>query len=256
MHEEEVRPDESFLEEEETEPFVPTTEGETDNPDEVPSAEPVEITLEEAAALGVTATKEPEVPHLSSLVCDVCLELNLTTKSCIECLGCGKAFCYHFSSSVDTNYFVNCMSDVSVTKQVIYKTYEHTNEAGETKMYRRKAREIKIGGLSWLFAQRKIIELSDVELDMMIEFHRSLCVLMLDESERRRNERMHRYANVKVHIPTPSTTSVTSDKTTTVKKTRTVSKDKASEQLAALLSSMKAKGLNIDALAKMLTEKK
>lgn len=219
--------------------------------DEVPSDEPVEVTQEEAAELGVQATAEPETPHLSSLVCDVCLELNLTTKSCIECVGCGKAFCFHFSSSVDASYCVNCLSDISVTKQVITKTYEHKNEeTGETKIYRRRAREIKIGGLSWLFAQRKIVELSDVELDMAIEYHRSICVLMIDESERRRNERMHRYANVKVHIPTPSTATVTSGTTTTVKKTRTVSKNKQNEQLAALLKSLQAKGMSIEDIAK------
>ena len=63
-------------------------------------------------------------------------------------------------------------------------------------------------------------------------------ILMIDEQERRRNARIHRYAGVKVHIPTPSTTSVIDTTRTTVKKTRTISKNKAEEQLNALLASM------------------
>jgi hypothetical protein len=130
---------------------------------------------------------------------------------------------------------------------VISKEYVHRDEQSKvTSVYRRRAREVKIEGLSWLFAQRKINDLSDVELDLAIEYHRNILMLQIDEQERRRNAKMHRYANTPYKIPTPSTTTVSNSTTTTVKKTRTVSKDKAAEQLAAILGSMAASGKKID----------
>jgi hypothetical protein len=147
------------------------------------------------------------------------------------------------------------MSDISVTKQIITKEYCHRDdERGVTSIYRRRAREVKIAGLDWLFAQRRITDLSDMELDLAIEYHRNILSLMISEQESRRNVKMHRYAGVKVSIPTPSTTTVsnTSTTTTTTKKTRVVSKTKQQEQLAALLKSITAKGTSIDQIAAML----
>jgi hypothetical protein len=117
--------------------------------------------------------------------------------------------------------------------------------------YRRRAREIQISGLDWLFAQRKIVELSDLELDLSIEYHRNILSLMCTEQEQRRTAKMHRYAGVKIHLA-PSVTDVNHTTTTTVKKTRTVSKTKAQEQIAALLKNMAAKGMTMDKIAAML----
>lgn len=235
---------------------IPLEEEEEVTEEEVPSDEAEEITPEEAPQSDIVPTVEEDTGHLASVVCEVCLELNLTTKSVIKCARCDKAFCFHFASSIDPQYCVNCMSDMSVTKQTITKTYEHKNEeTGQIAYYRRKAREIKIEGLDWLFAQRKITELSDTELDLAIEYHRNIYSLMLTEQERRRNEKMHRYAGITVKIPTHSTSTGTkssSTVTTTVKKTRTVSKDKAAEQVAALLRSMLAKGLKPEDIARMM----
>ena len=240
---------ESSEEAEAEEPFAP-----------VPTDEPIPVTAEEAAALGVSQEIAPEdqEPHIAQCVCSLCLELNLTTKAIVEkCGRCGQAFCYHFQSAIDSQYCVNCMSDVSVTKSVITKTYTHTSpETGEQSFYRRRAREIKIDGLSWLFAQRKIVELSDVELDMAIEYHRNVYSLMMDESERRRNDKMHRYANTPFKIPTPTTTKVTDSTQTTVKKSRTTSKTKAGETVAALLASMMAKGMTMDQILAAIANKK
>lgn len=193
------------------------------------------------------ADENTESPHLTSTVCDVCLELNLTTHSVIKCERCEQAFCFHFASNIDARYCVNCMSDMSMTKQVITKEYVHRDsERGITSIYRRRAREVKISGLDWLFAQRKISELSDTELDLTIEYHRNILSLMITEQEARRNAKMHRYAGIKVSIPTPSTTTVSDTTTTTTKKTRTVSKTKQQEQLAAMLKSMLAGGTTPD----------
>lgn len=212
------------------------------------SAEP-ELVAEFSADVKIPEPEDP-TPHLTSTVCDVCLELNLTHKDqIITCSHCEQAFCFHYASSVDAQYCVNCMSDINVQKNTISKEYIHRDEqGGVTSVYRRKAREVKIGGLSWLFAQRKITELSDVELDMAIEYHRNILSLMISEQEQRRNTKMHRYAGIKA-IPTPTTTKVSDDTTTSVRKTRTISKTKAEEQLAAV---MKAKGVDMAALLKIL----
>jgi len=219
----------------------------------VPDDTPEEITAEEAAQTDIPLP--PEEPHLTSIVCDVCLELNLTHPAeVVTCLRCGLPFCLHFASKIDVQYCVNCLSDISVSKSIITKTYEHTNEeTGVKTFYRRKAREIQIGGLDWLFAQRKISELTDTELDLTIEYHRNILSLMIGEQERKRAEKMHRYAGVKMHIPTPSdSTSVSNSTTTTVKKTRTISKNKAQEQIASILASMQAKGMSIEQIAQLL----
>ncbi|MDR3392466.1 MAG: hypothetical protein P4L77_12115 [Sulfuriferula sp.] len=224
----------------------------------VPTDEPEPVTEAEAQTADIPLpAREPEEPHIAHLVCEVCLELNLTTKSVIRCGKCEQAFCYHFGSAIDPQFCINCMSDMSVTKSTITKSYESINpETGEKSFYRRRAREIKIDGLSWQFAQRRIIELADVELDMTIEYHRNICSLLIDESERRRNEKIHRYANVKMVIPTPATTNVKDSTTTTTKKSRTVSKTKAQEGVAAILQSMLAKGMSMQDIMVALATKK
>ena len=212
-----------------------------------------QIPTDELSTSGSEVTNaEVETPHLTSTVCDCCLELNLTHPAqIIRCEHCEQAFCFHFASSIDARYCVNCMSDISVTKQTITKEYIHRDTSENiTSVYRRRAREVKISGLSWLFAQRKIVDLSDVELDMNIEYHRNLLVLLIDEQERRRTARMHRYAGMKAHIPSPSGVNVTNSTQTTVKKTRTISKNKAQEQLAALLGTLK--GVDVNAIAAIL----
>ena len=234
----------------------PTEEDASDSPVEhpgelfPPTDEPEEITPEEAAATDIPleALGPVEEPHLASTVCDVCLELNLTTKTCICCARCGQAFCLHFASTVDAQYCVNCLSDISMAKSTITKTYEHKNdETHTTTFYRRKAREIKIFGLDWLFAQRKITTLTNLELDLAVEYHRNILALMITEYESRRNARIHKYAGVKVAMP--PLTKDGSVVTVTTKKTRTVSKTKAQEQLAALVAQMLAKGMTPDMLA-------
>ena len=200
------------------------------------------------------ASAEPEEHHLTSTVCDTCLELNLTTKSCILCERCEQAFCLHYASMVDARYCVNCLSDISMTKQVITKEYVHRDsERNVTTVYRRRARQVKINGMDWLFAQRQINDMSDMELDLKVEYHRNILSLLISEQEDRRNAKMHRYAGIKA-VPTPATTNVTntSTTTTTTKKVRTVSKTKQQEQLAALLKTITAKGTSIADIAAML----
>jgi hypothetical protein len=223
------------------------------------------ISAEPELVAEIPSAELPEEPaptetehHLTSCVCDVCLELNLTQKSAIACIRCEQAFCFHFASNIDARYCVNCMSDMSVTKSTISKEYIHRNEAEQiTSVYRRRAREVKISGLDWLFAQRKIVDLADTELDLTIEYHRNILSLLITEQESRRNAKMHRYAGVNVKIANPSTTTIsdTTTTSTTTKKSRTVSKTKQNEQLAAILQSVLAKGKSMEQILAALKGK-
>lgn len=200
--------------------------------------------------------KETEEVSISSQVCDVCLKDNLLASvGILTCSRCKAPFCIHFSSRIDTQYCVSCMSDLSVTKEIITKAYEHYNEETDTTTrYARKARQIRIEGLDWLFAQRKIKLLTDPELDMVVEYHRNYLSLLLVEAEQRRTEKMHRYAGVKIQLPTP-TTSTTTTKTTTIKSTKTSSTKKQAQAQAALsvlLQSLTAKGMSVDQITAML----
>lgn len=145
-----------------------------------------------------------------------------------------------------------------MTKEIITKTYEHEyyddkkDQMIKSKPYSRRARKIEIGGLDWLFAQRKIRTLTDAELDMSIEYHRALQSAMLMEAEERRNAKAHRYANSKVVFSTPSAT-VTQ---TVSKKTTTTNSNKQAAKLSALMQSLLSQGLTAEQLSAMLGGKK
>jgi hypothetical protein len=144
------------------------------------------------------------------------------------------------------------MSEVSVTVNNISKVYEHYNEITETiTKYSRRARQIKIEGSDWLFAQRKIKELSEIELAMVIEYHRTYFQLLLVEDADRKTAKMHRFAGVKIQ----GTSSVSASVTTTVTKSTQTKSTKAAAQLSSLLSSMLAKGLKPADIAAMLKGK-
>jgi hypothetical protein len=194
---------------------------------------------------------EPEGPEvLGSQVCDTCIGDNLL-KGCgiCKCARCLNPFCIHFASKVDPlTYCVSCMSAIELTRSVVTKTYEHYDEQTDVlRTYTRKAREIKLAGEDWMFAQRRVKDLSPAELDMMIEYHRQYLMLLCADQEKRRAEKMHRYAGVKtvqVGLPAASTTTVT-----TTKKTSTIKLDRQKEQAAALIAQLLgSNGMDMSAL--------
>ena len=191
--------------------------------------------------------------HISSNVCDVCLGDNLLKAVGVAtCNRCNNPFCIHFASKIDIQYCVDCMSDISLRVENVSKVYEHYNEVTNiVSRYSRRARSIKMEGQDWLFAQRKIKTLSDAELAMQIEYHRTSLQLLLVESEERKAAAMQRYAGVKIQSPASSViTTVTSTKKVTEAKST-----KQSAQLSSLLSSMLAKGMTMDQITAMLKGK-
>jgi len=113
---------EVFQEEEELEDRE-TRDSEEESP--VASEFPVSSEPELIAVIENSGDEPPtelEEVHLTSTVCDVCLELNLTHKTEAQrCERCEQQFCLHFASTVDVSYCVNCLSNISVTKQTISK---------------------------------------------------------------------------------------------------------------------------------------
>jgi len=152
---------------------------------------------------------------------------------------------------------VECLADVSLYKEVITKSYIHESYNEETDTvttteYKRKARSIRLEGMDWLFAQRKIHTLTDESLELAIEYHREILSGMLAEREQRRAEYRHRYAGVK-EVPSPSGSVDKSLQTnTTVKRTRTISSTKAAATADSILQSMLAGGADISKIMEML----
>lgn len=181
-------------------------------------------------------------------VCEACMGSNvLQAIGIIDCPKCDKPFCIHFSSKVDPQYCVDCMSDVSVQTDTVSKVYEHYNEQTDRIVrYSRRAKRIKIEGQDFLFAQRRIKDMSDAELGMAIEYHRAIYQAMGLEAEERKVANLHRNVNVSV-IPSTQVTS-----TTTVKKSVKTSSDKGAAKISALLDSMKAGGMTNEQIAALL----
>lgn len=130
----------------------------------------------------------------------VCVECakNESSKLCDRC---GIAYCSHNASRIDFRYCRNCMSDFSITESIETKIIEYHNEEGViTSRKRQLARNLKLQGTDWLFAQAAILDLNDDELASSIEYHRNIASVLLMERETRRTEQLNKLAKVKIRI--------------------------------------------------------
>ena len=177
----------------------------------------------------------PAIETATQRTCRACLEKNLIEEVFLaRCATCSLIFCTHFASNIDPQFCTECFSDITLHKEVITKTYQYENADGEVAEYKRKARLIRLEGLSWLFIQRKILDMSDEALELAIEYHREIMTGMVSEREQRKNKFMHRYAGVNYTIPPVDTATSTS---TTVKKSRTISSTRATATASGMLQS-------------------
>ena len=171
-------------------------------------------------------------------VCENCELKNLTEAIGIaKCSRCSSKFCEHFSSIVDTKYCVECLAEIKVEKEVVVQlTPFYTKETGELQYKRgRLATDIRISGTDWLFMSRKIPTLTDLELELVIEYHKSMAQLLLDERETRRMNYRHRFAGVKV-----TNTGSASGESVVVetKTTKSISSTKNGQSAKALVEGM------------------
>jgi len=96
-------------------------------------------------------------------------------------------------------------------------------------------------GDDWLFAQRRIYELSDEELELSTEFHKGYLNLLGEEQLRRRVEKAHKECakSLRLHQAAGAGVASTVVKTETkVVKTKVVSTEKKKEQAAALMGTL------------------
>lgn len=170
-------------------------------------------------------------PKTNNKCCPTCLESNLLDEiKAAKCSRCGGIFCLHFASSIDPQYCTECLSNVTLTKEVVTKTYEHYDEENDIlTTYRRRARSIRLEGMDWLFAQRKIAQMDDNSLELAIEYHRTLLGGLLKEREDRRIAQAHRYAG----LPNPAPSNSQKDRSTVTNTSRTVKKEIKSTTAAA-----------------------
>jgi hypothetical protein len=193
--------------------------------------------------------KESSKEIKTKKVCSECLLGNLTENvGIIKCSKCNTIFCYHFASAIDPQYCTECFGDLTVTKEIVTKEYVHYNEeTDEITSYKRRARATKISGEDWLFAQRRIENISDAELEAAIEYHRAILGLMIYEREVRRAAKMHRYAGIKIQIKPASDST-----TTTTKVTKEIKSSKTVATAQATVASMLKGGMSQAELMNML----
>ena len=182
-------------------------------------------------------------------VCPSCMSSSLTEEiKSARCMQCNRIYCIHFASSIDPTQCVECLSDLSLTKETVIKTYEHYDEATDVvTSYRRKATRVKLDGLNWLFSQRKIVSLSDDDLELSIEYHRQLLTGMIDERETRRMNKAHRFAGLPMPKSSDSATS------TTTKVTKNIKSNKQAATADSLLQSALSSGMTPKQILVMLS---
>lgn len=194
--------------------------------------------------------EEPAIESATQRVCRACLESNLTSEIIIaRCSRCTLLFCTHFTSNIDPQYCTECLSNMSLHKEIITKTYDVINDEGEViKQVKRTARLRRLEGMDWLFSQRKIYSMSDESLELAIEYHREILTGMLNEREQRKAKFLHRFANVKYEIPPKDATA----SVTTVKKVKTVSSTRDAAMANAMIKAFLAQGLSMEKIMEMI----
>lgn len=200
---------------------------------------------------------EGVISEVTSKTCRACQVSNLSEDIRISrCTKCRSLYCTHFTSNIDPQYCVECLSDISLQKETVVKTYttesyDENTDTTTTSVYKRRAKSIKLEGLDWLFAQRKIVSMSDESLELAIEYHREILTGMMAEREDRKAKFMHRFAGIKAGHESVNVDSATSS-STVVKRTRTISSTKASATASAAMQAMLAQGMDAASLLKML----
>lgn len=163
--------------------------------------ETVNLTSEQAQALTeevpFDARQEITRAELPDRVCTQCLEDNLVRAGVIEtfvkCQQCGEEFCIHGVSKLDPQYCVHCCNDFKIVDVVESQQRPIFNKNGQQIAVRQfKVRHITLSGLHWLFFNRAITSLSDIELEHAIEYHMSIYHGMIYEREARRVAKAHR----------------------------------------------------------------
>ncbi|HEY1644835.1 MAG TPA: hypothetical protein VGF75_00430 [Candidatus Saccharimonadales bacterium] len=145
---------------------------------------------------GLSTSPDSENQLPPDKVCTACLELNLTEQvigTFRTCVTCGELYCVHGASILDPQHCVYCCNDfkvVDIEESVLREVHNARGEVTSQKSYR--VRHITLSGNHWLFHNRAISTMSDLELDHAIEYHRAILNGMLSEREARRVAHVNR----------------------------------------------------------------
>ena len=198
---------------------------------------------------------EPE-DKIDDTVCSECAFGNLVKNVGIKrCIRCDKAFCSHFACTITPlEYCVNCMGNLELERKVVTTKIDvYDPETDTVKTYRRLPyRSIHINGDDWLFAQRRIGSLSDVELELSIEFHREYLQLLAVEQDRRKAERLHKASQVKLPLAMP--TGTTSKTVRETKTTTTTKQNKKVDQLSMVFDQMLNSGMSLTEIQALIAK--
>lgn len=205
-------------------------------------------------------------------VCDTCAGFFLDGKR--YCARCYKIYCYHYASKIDTMYCQYCFHDFVMEDTILTKTIKSKSLRGN-KIFERtmRARHIVFKGEAWMFAQRRVVEMTDDELLASIEYHREIYNEMLNEREVRSIKKNQLALKKLIRTSTdqhnPSGLGVgdiigmksATVKTTRVRKTTVVAQGGANPQLAiqAIVNMLVAQGMTqqqaMQAIAQMAVKK-
>lgn len=190
-------------------------------------------------------------------ICDGCGGFSLQK----FCDRCGFSYCAHYASKVDTACCQYCFHDFVLEDTIITKEIRSKSLKGNKTFVRTmKARHLVFKGEAWMFAQRRVIEMTDEELATSIEYHREIFSQMMDERDARQIQKnrlaLKRMVRTSHDIYNPARDSgaevggIIGMRSTTIKTTR-VTKTKITNQggtnpalaMQALVNMLKAQGL-------------
>lgn len=189
--------------------------------------------------------------------CDLCISIGPLK----VCKKCHLEFCPHFASKFDFQFCIYCMHDVILEDSIIRKEIVTKSLSGKKTFTRvMKARHLVFKGQDWMFAAKRILDMSDEELGVTIEYHREIFGEMINEMETRKIANNKKAINKMMRNSTlkiPTVRGMNTDGTiigmesqviteTTVKRTRITATQTNSTQvaLAGIIAVFKAQGLS------------
>lgn len=213
----------------------------------------------------LTTIAEPDIfpPFLleEPRICKSCRGSSLNSYATRLCDRCGKRYCTHYSSKVDSIYCQYCFHDFVFEDTIITKEIKSKSLSGRKTFTRTmKARHLVFRGEAWMFAQQRVLDMSEEELVASIEYHREIFSQMMDERDARQIQKnrlaLKRMVRTSGDLNNPSRSDIAgiiglksaTIKTTKVTKTRIVAQGGANPMLAmqAVINMLKSKGLSED----------
>lgn len=210
-----------------------------------------------------------EEPDLERF-CSKCVSDPNLTKFCKRCR---YEFCGHFASKWDFQFCAYCLHDLVLHDSIIRKDVVTKSLSGKKTFTRvMSARHLMFEGKDWMFAAKRVLDMSEEELGSTIEYHRTIFGALINEMEARKIARNKKNLSLiakgsSLKIPsiksgmytdgTPMTigTDSTTVTTTTIKRTRITATQTNSTAVAltSIIAIMKAQGLGEEQIkAKLL----